>query len=210
MRKWTNISPFIRSPLVIYDFLQLLRSEFPYTVYEENMIFYFIGVISPGEYIRIHLIRIRIQHFRLNTDPVPDPIRIQGFWWQKIWKNLQPKKMNFFLSNTTLYLSQGLHKGRPSYKKSLQLSKENSTSKHELSELFSTFVGHFCPPESGFRKQIRIRIQWPDWIRIQFGSGPQPWVQQSIRLKIYLIGWRRSLNIYSFRNTFFIVASVMH
>ncbi len=27
--------------------------------------------------IRIHLIRIRIQHFRLNTDP--DPIRIQGF-----------------------------------------------------------------------------------------------------------------------------------
>ncbi len=27
--------------------------------------------------IRIHLIRIRIQYFRLNTDP--DPIRIQGF-----------------------------------------------------------------------------------------------------------------------------------
>ncbi len=26
-----------------------------------------------------HLIRIRIQHFRLNTDPDPDPIRIQGF-----------------------------------------------------------------------------------------------------------------------------------
>jgi hypothetical protein len=32
---------------------------------------------KPGLRIRIHLIRIRIQHFRLNTDP--DPIRIQGF-----------------------------------------------------------------------------------------------------------------------------------
>jgi hypothetical protein len=29
--------------------------------------------------IRIHLIRIRSQHFRLNTDPDPDPIRIQWF-----------------------------------------------------------------------------------------------------------------------------------
>jgi hypothetical protein len=28
--------------------------------------------------IRIHLTRIRIQHFRLNTDP--DPILIQGFY----------------------------------------------------------------------------------------------------------------------------------
>jgi hypothetical protein len=27
--------------------LQLLRFEFPYSIYEENMIFYFIGVISP-------------------------------------------------------------------------------------------------------------------------------------------------------------------
>ncbi len=31
----------------------------------------------------VHLIRIRIQHFRLNTDPDPDPIRIQGFDDQK-------------------------------------------------------------------------------------------------------------------------------
>jgi hypothetical protein len=32
-----------------------------------------------GFRIRIHLIRIRIQHFRLNTYPDPDPGRIQGF-----------------------------------------------------------------------------------------------------------------------------------
>ncbi len=36
--------------------------------------------------IRIHLIRIRIQHFRLNTDPDPGPIRIQGFYDQKLEK----------------------------------------------------------------------------------------------------------------------------
>jgi hypothetical protein len=75
--------------------------------------------------MRIHLIRIRIQNFRLNTDPDPDPIRIriQGFLFPKIEKNLELKK-NFF-SKTTIYLSLGLYEGRPSYKRSLQLSKEN-------------------------------------------------------------------------------------
>ncbi len=52
---------------------------------------------------RIHLIRIRIQHFRLNTDPDPDPIRIQGSDNQNLKKctvSLQPSKENiqhFFL-----------------------------------------------------------------------------------------------------------------
>ncbi len=44
---------------------------------------------------------------------------------------------------------------------------------------FFTFVCHFCPPGSGSGFQIRIRIYWPDWIRIQFGSGTlmlnSPW-----------------------------------
>jgi hypothetical protein len=41
-----------------------------------------------GFRIRIHLIRLRIliQHFRLNTDPDPDPIRIQGFYDSKFYK----------------------------------------------------------------------------------------------------------------------------
>jgi hypothetical protein len=47
--------------------------------------------MESGLRIRIHFIRIRIQHFRLNTnpDPVPDldPIRIQGFNDQKFKKN---------------------------------------------------------------------------------------------------------------------------
>jgi hypothetical protein len=41
-------------------------------------------VFIAGLRIRIHLIRIHIQHFRLNTDP--DPIRIQGFNDQKLNK----------------------------------------------------------------------------------------------------------------------------
>jgi hypothetical protein len=55
--------------------------------------------------------------FRLNTDP--DPIWIQGFDDQ----NLQVKK-NVWIK-TKIYLSLGLHKVRTSYRRSLQLSKEN-------------------------------------------------------------------------------------
>jgi hypothetical protein len=43
------------------------------------------GSFLPGLRIRIHF--IRIQHFRLNTDPDPDPIRMQGFNDQKLKKN---------------------------------------------------------------------------------------------------------------------------
>ncbi len=58
--------------------------------------------------IRIHLIRIRVQHCRLNTDPDP------GFW-SPIW------------SKIAIYLSIGFDKGRPSYRKSLQNSKHFKT-----------------------------------------------------------------------------------
>jgi hypothetical protein len=51
------------------------------------------------------LIPIRIQNFRLNTDPDP------GFDDQKLKKI--PAKKN------TIYLSLGLQKGRPSYRRSL-------------------------------------------------------------------------------------------
>ncbi len=40
--------------------------------------------LQAGLRIRIHFIRIRIQHFRLITNPDPDPIRIQGFNDQKL------------------------------------------------------------------------------------------------------------------------------
>jgi hypothetical protein len=80
----------------------------------------------------------------------------------------------FFGSKTTSYLSQGLRKGRPSYKRSLQLSEVNIQHlKHEITYFFLLFVIFALLDldmgRSGFR--VWIRIHWPDWIRIQFGSG---------------------------------------
>jgi hypothetical protein len=45
----------------------------------------------------------------------------------KKWKNITAEKQNliFFGSKIAIYLSLGLHKGRPSYMRSLQPSKEN-------------------------------------------------------------------------------------
>ncbi len=39
--------------------------------------------MEAGLRIRIHLIRIRVQHFRLNTDP--DPIRIRALFLTQIF-----------------------------------------------------------------------------------------------------------------------------
>ncbi len=62
-------------------------------------------VCRTGLRIRSYLIRIRNQHFGLNTDPDPDPdpdpIRIQGFDEQKL------KKMNSFKKNL-IFLDQKL------------------------------------------------------------------------------------------------------
>ncbi len=95
--------------------------------------------------------------------------------WKK--KKLQlKKKLNFFLSKTAIYLSKtaiylslGLHKVCPSYRRSLQLTKEaiQHFKTWTLKKKNSTFVGHFCPPGSGSGFRIRIRIHWPDWIRIR-------------------------------------------
>jgi hypothetical protein len=52
--------------------------------------------LQSGLRIRIHFIRIRIQHFRLNTNPDPEPIRIQGFNDQKLKKSTAEKKIKFF------------------------------------------------------------------------------------------------------------------
>ncbi len=101
-------------------------------------------------------------------------IRIQGFDDQKLIKNLQMKKcIIIFLSKIAIYLSLGLHKGRPSYRKILQPSKKNihHFKKHDISNFFYIFVCNFCPSGSGsgsgFLIRIWIRIHWPDWIRIE-------------------------------------------
>jgi hypothetical protein len=84
--------------------------------------------------------------------PYPDPIRIQGFYDQKLKKCSAEKKIHFFWIKTTIYLSLGLHKGCPSYRRNLQLSQENiqhfKTWNFLIFSNFVTFVGHICPPGS--------------------------------------------------------------
>jgi hypothetical protein len=64
--------------------------------------------------------------------------------WQKFTAG---KKLIFFLSKIAIYLSLGLHKGRPSYKKPSALKREHPALQNmKFLDFFSIFVGHFCPP----------------------------------------------------------------
>ncbi len=81
-------------------------------------------VFCAGLWIRINFFRIRIQSLMLETNTDPDPIRIQGFNDQKLKKNYSWKFFLFFFIKNCNYLSLGLHKVCPSYRRSLQLSKE--------------------------------------------------------------------------------------
>ncbi len=114
--------------------------------------------------------------YSFDTDPkssilgwTPIRIRIQsgsrGFM-TKNWKKItaEQKKLNFLDQKLPYnYLYIRLHKGRPSYKRSLQLSKENIQHFKTWSFFtFSTFVGHFWPPESGSTDLIEC------------GSNPDP------------------------------------
>ncbi len=127
----------VRYPAAIFFFLITYRKRYCLAVFR----------------IRINL--IRIQHLRLNAYPDPD----LGFWWPKTYKNLQVKKKLIitFLSMIAIYLSLGLHKGRPSYRRIFQPSKKNihHFKKHEIKKKIN-FCGSFLP------FWIRVRIPNPD------------------------------------------------
>jgi hypothetical protein len=97
-------------------------------------------------------------------------IWIQGFDDQKLEKIYSWKKITFFGDQKLqlTYLALGLHKGRPIYRRSLQISKENI--QHFKTWNFLIFF-YFCG--SFFPSWIRIRIHWPDWILIHYGSGSE-------------------------------------
>jgi hypothetical protein len=80
--------------------------------------------VKNGEPLCLRIAGLWIRIHFTNTDP--DPIRIQGFNDQKLGKKLQLKIfLNFFfLSKTAIYLFLGLQKVCPSYRRSLQFSKE--------------------------------------------------------------------------------------
>ncbi len=121
---------------------------------------------DPGFRIRIHFFRIqiRIQRLRLETNTDPDPDLIQSgsrSLMAKNWKKLQLKKnLNFFWSNIAIYLSLGLHKVCPSYRRSLQLSKE--AIQHFKSWTFTNFF-------------LLLSVILPSWIRVRIRiPNPDP------------------------------------
>ncbi len=121
-----------------------------------------------GLRIRIHLIRIRIQH--LCWKP--------GVLITKNWTKITAEFFLFILYNTTIYLSLGLHKERQIYKRSLQ----------NMNFLyFFYFCGSFLLSGSGSRFRIRIRIHWPYWIRIQFGSGSATLLSSTFLVCFYFV-----------------------
>ncbi len=99
---------------------------------------------------------------------IPNP-----YFWELSDNFLGEKSYNswklaqiFFFSISKRKWFSVLWKERPSYWRSLQLSKEAIQHFKTWNFLiFFTFVGHFCPPGSGFR--IGIWIHWSDWIRIR-------------------------------------------
>ncbi len=130
--------------------------------------------------ISIHLIGSSI--FRLNTDPDP------GFWWPKIGKKLQMKKYQiFFWSKIAIYLSLGLHKGRPSYRRSLQPSKENIQHFKTPDPDLDSGCGYGSTDliESGSNPDPKHCLK--EWIRIQ--SGSETLFKGNVR-KIFSNGWK--------------------
>ncbi len=82
----------------------------------------------------------------------------------KNWKIIAENNLILFWSNIEIHLFLGLHKRRPSYRRSSVLKREHpaSTSKLENFFTFSIFVSLFCPLGSGFRsgqKWLRIQIR---------------------------------------------------
>ncbi len=89
-------------------------------------------------------------------------------------------------NQTTIYPSLSLHRGLPSYRGSLQTSKENI--QHFRIGNFLIFF-YFC---GLFWIRIRLQIHWPGWIGIQSGS-------ETLIFTAVLSHWRWSNVFFIFR-----------
>ncbi len=99
----------------------------------------------------------------LDSDPDPDP----GFWRPEIEKESTAENfLTIFWSEIAIYLFLGLHKGRPSYRKSLLPTKDNI--QHFKTWNFFTFVSNYCPPGSV------SGTSRPKWMRIYTVTDPDP------------------------------------
>jgi hypothetical protein len=107
----------------------------------------------------------------MTINPDPDPIRIQGFHDQKLKKKLQLKILYiFFLSKIAIYLSLGLQKACPSYRRS-----HPTLQNMNFYKFFSTFVGHFSPPNPDPEPDSESGSGSTDPIESGSNPDPQPW-----------------------------------
>ncbi len=107
--------------------------------------------------IWIQWFRIRIQHFRLNTDPDPAP----GFWRPKTEKFNSGKKWYFLIKNCNLVLIP----------KDLQLlEKPSSTLKREHPAKNMKFLNFFLYL---WVISALLRVHVLDWIQTPSGSGSE-------------------------------------
>jgi hypothetical protein len=101
---------------------------------------------------------------------VPTRIRVVKLWFQNSFQFTYHDSSDFslfigFLSflekKIAIYLSLGLYKGRPSYRRRRSALKREhpALQKRKFINIFSIFVGNFCPPGSGSGLRIRIRIR---------------------------------------------------
>jgi hypothetical protein len=88
----------------------------------------------------------------------------------KIEKNLQLKKDCFFDQKLQLLPRMDVQAKGEAFSPQKRTSR---TSNHEISELFSTFVGHFCPPGPDPDSESGSRSRSTDLI--ESGSGSEYW-----------------------------------
>ncbi len=185
---------------------QAMQKGVQLSVIKRFKIYFTVCTLSVMQILTV-FVRVSDPHwFNADPDTDPDPAFLliadpdsgsgSRVWWPKIEKNYSWKKIKFFFwLKTKIYLSQGLHKGRPSYRRSLQPSKENIQHfKTWKFYTFSIFVGHFCPPGSGSGSaiwmRIRIRIQQLKLMRIR--------IRIRIRNPGFCLLWKGSFNIIFF------------
>ncbi len=129
--------------------------------------------------------QIRIQHFRSMWIRIQ--IQIQGF------EKFTVEIVFFFISKITIYLSLGRHKGRPSYRRSLQPSNVNI--QHFKTWNFFTFFSYlgslvFLDPDPVDLKSMRILIRSIGCEELRFnqcfGSGIRWLFDPGIRNRFFL------------------------
>ncbi len=120
--------------------------------------------------------RIRIHYFWTMR------IRIQGFDDQKLENQLKNLINIFCISKMAINLSQGLHKGRPSYRRSLHLSKRTSSTWN-----FFTFLSHSADQNTDPDPSHWYNVQCMYTSRLVIGRK----FLSFVRRKCWLVDYRR-------------------